>query len=206
MPPTLSPAPSSRQLSVRLGLLAQLLALALMIGGMVALGAFTAPVVFSRLPRPDAAALMGIVFRRYDRVLLVALGLLWLGQVPLGIARLRSGWRPSSKRALAFVKFVLLLGLSGGLLYSTLIVNPKIERFQQAGLHREQGTAAGKAFDRLHHTSESLYKTDLLLALVFLGLIPFSWPWFTSRNPDLESETLGATSPKLASYAMPVER
>jgi Domain of unknown function (DUF4149) len=206
MPPE---SPPPLQLSVRLGLLAQLLALALMIGGMLALGAFTAPVVFSRLPRPAAAALMGVLFRRYDTVLLVALGLLWLGQIPLGMARLRAGWRPGSKRALAFVKFTLLLGLSGTMLYSTLVVNPKIERFQQAGIHREAGSVAGRAFDRLHQTSESLYKMDLLLALLFLSLIPFSWPWFTLQNSRQNAKAVDfgpGASAKIESYAMPLDR
>ena len=45
-----------------------LLAVAVWLGGLVALGAVAAPVVFSTVPWPSSADAMSIVFRRFDAV------------------------------------------------------------------------------------------------------------------------------------------
>ncbi|MBY0403059.1 MAG: DUF4149 domain-containing protein [Cyanobacteria bacterium] len=57
-----------------------MMGLALMVGGMLALGAFTAPTLFKMLPRPEAGAVMATIFHRYDSVLMVALVLVLLGE------------------------------------------------------------------------------------------------------------------------------
>jgi hypothetical protein len=142
-----------------------------MIGGMLTLGAFVAPAVFGGLPRPEAAPLMGTLFRRYDQVLLVALGLVWLGEILQG--RL-SGLCPIPRRPLPLLRSFLLLGLTAGLLTVSLGVNPAIERMQRAGLQRTPLTAEGRNFERTHRLSETLYKADLLLATLLLLLTPFT--------------------------------
>src|SRR5271165_1109743 len=45
-----------------------LLALAVWLGGLVALGAITAPIVFAVAPYPQSADAMTLVFRRFDHV------------------------------------------------------------------------------------------------------------------------------------------
>src|SRR5690348_16357646 len=57
------------------------LGLALMIGGMLALGAFVAPAVFKQFPLPEAGRVMTLIFRRYDDVLLVSVGMIIAGEI-----------------------------------------------------------------------------------------------------------------------------
>lgn len=135
------------------------------------MGAFVAPTAFGSLPHPEAAALMGALFHRYDRVLLVALGLLWFGEI-LQWGRSRLCF--ISRRPLSLLRALLLLGLTAGLLTAILGVNPAIERMQRAGLQRTSSTAEGRRFDRTHRLSENLYKADLLLAALLLLLTPFT--------------------------------
>jgi hypothetical protein len=148
----------------------QLVGLALMTGGMLALGAFTATVVFGQLPREQAGPIMATIFRRYDVVLLASLGLTLLGE----------GLRVASKRApgvskLSIARYVLMAALAGGILFSTLKVNADIEHMNRAGLHRDY-TSQGRAFEATHKLSEGLYKMNMLAALLLLLLTPFTGP------------------------------
>lgn len=152
----------------------QSLGFALMAGGMLALGAFTAPVVFGQFSRAEAGPAMAIIFRRYDIVLQVALGLALLGE-----------WFRFASRQIAMKGFVpllrwgLLAGLTVSLLYSTLVVNAEIEQMNRAGLKRDFTTVAGRQFESRHKLSEGLYKADLLLVVLLILLTPF-----TTRRKD----------------------
>ena len=58
-----------------------LAAVAVWVGGMLALGAIVAPVVFGMVAAPMSADAMTVVFRRFDRVALVCVVLLLLSEV-----------------------------------------------------------------------------------------------------------------------------
>lgn len=152
----------------------QSLGFALMAGGMLALGAFTAPVVFGQFPRAEAGPAMAIIFRRYDIVLQVALGLVLLGE-----------WFRFASRQIAMKGFLPLLrwgvlaGLTVSLLYSTLVVNAEIEQMNRAGLKRDFTSVSGRRFESRHKLSEGLYKADLLLVVLLILLTPF-----TTRRKD----------------------
>lgn len=152
----------------------QMLGLALMAGGMLALGAITAPVVFGHFSRADAAPVMALIFRRYDMVLVGALLLVWLGEF---LRCLRTEGRTST--LLNRVRYGLLILLSGAMLYSTQVLNADIERMNKAGVHRSFTTVEGLRFERTHKLSESLYKGELLLVVLLILLTPF-----TSGNPS----------------------
>jgi hypothetical protein len=154
-----------------LGTALQMLGLALMVGGMLALGAFTAPVVFGQFPRAVAAPVMALIFRRYDIVLLVALGLLWLGEGLRTVV-----YRLSMRCPLMLLRLLIMVGLTGCLLVSTLFVNADIERMNRAGLHRNPLTIERRHFEAEHKQSESLYKVQLLLAILLILLTPFAQP------------------------------
>ena len=140
------------------------LGLALMIGGMLALGAFVAPAVFHAFPKPEAGAVMTLIFRRYDVLLGLSAILVVLGEM---ISLL---WEPVRccrwQRGIRLLITFLLAGSLGIGIFST---NPQIERFQHQGVQRGVGPA-GQQFDQLHHQSESLYKFGLLLAIALLAL------------------------------------
>lgn len=159
---------NKRQLMLPVGSSFQLVGLALMIGGMLALGAFTAPVVFGQLPREQAGPIMATIFRRYDIVLLVSLGLV------LGGEALRLASRcVQAKSLLNLIRYGFMAVLVGGVLFSTLKLNADIEKMNRAGLHRDY-TAAGRAFEKTHKLSETLYKLDMLAALLLLAMTPFA--------------------------------
>jgi hypothetical protein len=153
--------------SVGMGL--HTLGLALMAGGMLALGAVAAPLVFKSLPREAAAPLMASIFRHYDLVLLGALGLTLLGEM-LRIASRQMLWHPK----VAMVRGLILLSLTGMLLYSTTGVNPQIAALNRAGVHRNLQTEEGRHFERLHKLSEKLYKLSLLCSVCLILLTPFA--------------------------------
>jgi hypothetical protein len=154
-----------------LGTACQTLGLALMVGGMLALGAFTAPIVFAGLSRELAAPLMARIFTRFDSVLLIALTLTLLGEA----LRVSSRILPVKSKLNGF-RWLLLVLLTTGLLFSTQSLNPQIERLNRTGVHRNPETPAGREFDGLHRCSETVYKLELLAALLLLLVNPFLKP------------------------------
>jgi hypothetical protein len=149
----------------------QTLGLALMVGGMLALGAFTAPIVFAGLSKELAATLMARIFTRFDSVLLIALALTLLGEV----LRVSAGVLPVKSKLNGF-RWLLLILLTTGLLFSTQSLNPQIARLNRAGVHRGSETPAGREFDGLHRHSETVYKLELMAALLLLLVNPFLKP------------------------------
>jgi hypothetical protein len=147
-----------------IGMVLETLGLALMIGGMLALGAFVAPAVFGHFPREEAGKVMTLIFRRYDYILLPSVGLIALGEI------LRTWVHGYSTHIVARVRYVVFIILVVLSLFSILVVNPKIEAYQHAGALRGVG-AEGIAFDSLHRKSEALYKSELLLAIILLILV-----------------------------------
>lgn len=142
----------------------QMLGLALLIGGMLALGAFTAPTLFHALPRPEAGAIMTQIFRQYDGVLLTGVGLIAGGEL---LKRWVSG--PFELTPMTGVRYLLLTGLIGLVLYTTQGLSPHIAAFQAKGPAHWSLQERGE-FDTLHHQAESLYKTELSLAVLVLIL------------------------------------
>lgn len=146
----------------------QMLGLALMAGGMLALGAITAPLVFGHFSRSEAAPVMALIFRRYDMVLIGAMVLVWLGEILRWFSK-----TGRTKSLLTMLRYGLLILLTGGLLYSTQVLNADIERMNKAGLHRDFTTVEGQRFERTHKLSETFYKVELLMAVLLILLTPF---------------------------------
>ncbi len=162
-----------------LGTGVQMLGLALMAGGMLALGAFTAPVVFGHFPREAAAPMMAMIFRRYDLVLLGAMALVWLGEWLRWLSKAQL-----VQSALKKLRYALLALLTGSLLYSTQVLNAEIERMNHAGLHRDLATPQGQRFERTHKLSEGFYKLELLGVALLILLTPFVSPRVGASLPS----------------------
>jgi hypothetical protein len=137
------------------------LASAVWLGGLLALGAIAAPVVFAIAPWPSNANAMTIVFRRFDGVAMTC------AAIVLGAEALRA----ASRRALGRVD-VLRVGASllaavAGVVEGTL-VSPRIAELHQGGAIRGVG-AAGVELSTLHDWAQRLGKAEvLLLALVIV--------------------------------------
>jgi hypothetical protein len=180
------------QLASSIGTSLLMLGLALMIGGMLALGAFTAPLVFKTLPREEAGFLMGQIFGRYDKVLIGAVVLCLLGE---GL-RFWSGF--GKPGILMGLREVILAILSLAILYNTLVLTPKIQAYQaqrttQSISSSEMASPAisKEAFDQTHKQAEGLYKLQLLLAVLLVFLTCFqqgSLPTQETQQNTLNSE------------------
>lgn len=150
----------------------QNLGLALMAGGMLAIGAFCAPVIFKAFPRHEAGAALTVVFIRYDVVLLIAMGMVIIGE----------GLRIFSQHVvlyhpIAYIRYGLMFLLTIALVVSTQIVNPRIQQMQQHGVHPD-ASQEGIEFAKTHKLSENLYKFEMLLAAGLLLLTP----WLPGRE------------------------
>lgn len=156
------------QISLGTGL--QMLGLALMAGGMLAIGAFAAPVMFKQLARPEAGDILTVIFRRYDNVLLVALGIIILGEA----LRLLPGLLPVTA-PLAVARYVILGATVGMVLFSIFKVNADIETMHKAGI-RPDTSPQGQVFHETHKLSEGLYKLEMLGAALLILLTPFIRP------------------------------
>ncbi len=138
-----------------------LLAVALWLGGLVALGALAAPVVFSVVPLPTSADAMTIVFRRFDQVamgcgavVLASEAMRVIGGVPFA--------RPDQLRAGTSVLACALAVLQG------VYVSPRIAALHVGGAVRGVGDA-GLELSRLHGVAETVGKAELLLLVVVVA-------------------------------------
>jgi hypothetical protein len=171
-------ATASVTLMQTLGFSLYALNLALLAGGTLALGAFTAPLLFKVLPRPQAGAAMTTLFRRFDKLqgvclvsLLVSLLLVWLPITGQGGCLL---WQTKNP-VLAYLNLGLQAVVIVLLALCLFSINPKLEAFQNTpGWDAlPQDAPEVQQFNRLHTQSENFSKTYCFLCLALLALLPF---------------------------------
>jgi uncharacterized membrane protein len=128
-------------------------ALALWIGGAIALGALAAPELFRRLQRAEAGAIFGTILRRFSRI---RLGAILVALLAAGVKHVE--WERHASSPWIAARWVLLALLSAIVLYEIGYLEPAMGR-------------ARTEFMRLHRRSEALMKVSVLAALgaVFLG-------------------------------------
>ncbi|MBX2860453.1 MAG: DUF4149 domain-containing protein [Vampirovibrio sp.] len=175
--------------------------LALIIGGTLALGAFTAPVLFKQFARPDAGQAMTMIFRRYDMVLTVAMLLVIAGE---GLRLFSAGL--SGFGIVDYIRIAVVLALVGMMCFSLFNVNPKMEAMVKSGQglqQVEQPVATAETeqsyttepaveatvpdtnstyFRETHELSEKLSKLALAAALLALIMTPFATA--TPQQPE----------------------
>jgi len=139
-----------------------LLAAAVWLGGLVALGAIAAPVVFSVAPWPSSADAMTIVFRRFDGL---AMG---CAAVVLATEAIRAGARlPFAPGDIARASAGVLA--STGAVVEGMIISPRIAALHVAGAIRGVG-AGGMEMARLHDMAELCGQSEVLLLVAFVVL------------------------------------
>jgi Domain of unknown function (DUF4149) len=139
-----------------------LLALAVWLGGLLALGALVAPVVFSRVSMPSSADAMTVIFQRFDRVAMSCAAAVLGAEAARVIARVRFAW-PDHLRAGVSVLAALAA------VYEGTSVSPRIVELHVAGAVRGLGTA-GMELATLHDRAEVLGKTEVFLLAVAVVL------------------------------------
>jgi len=129
--------------------------LALWIGGSVVLGALVAPALFKALPRAEAGAIFGPTLRRFSRLRVLAVAL-----IITGAAAKYFGWERNATSPWIAIRWVAIALLAMTVLYEIAWLEPAMQR------KRADATAFGK----LHHQSEVLMKSALVVSVVALFL------------------------------------
>jgi uncharacterized membrane protein len=142
-------------------MVASMLAASLWLGGIVALGAVVAPVVFRVVPAPTNADAMTLVFRRFDAVAVGCAVVVMVAEAA----------RASAEHARLGVSGVIRVGaaLAGSALaaWQAFDLAPKIEALHRSGAVRGVG-AAGAELDAAHRLAESEAKAQVAFVAVFL--------------------------------------
>lgn len=136
-------------------------ALALWVGGAIALGAFAAPVLFGGMPRPQAGSLFGPILRRFSRARVVAIAL------AIGASAVKAAvWERHAASPWIAARWALLTLLCAVVLYEVLSLEKAIRAAAPPS-----GESPSPRFTRLHRRSEMLMKLSLAAALgaIFLA-------------------------------------
>ncbi len=141
-----------------------LIAAAVWLGGMLALGAIVAPIVFTMIPRPEAADAMTAVFQRFD---FVAVGC-------VAVILATEAWRAMGKGPGRVGRLDLARMITGALgavlvLTEALWITPAIVALHHAGALRGLGPA-GLELDRMHDLAETCGKAQTVFALALIVL------------------------------------
>jgi uncharacterized membrane protein len=139
------------------------LAVAVWLGGLLALGAIAAPLVFANVSFPQSADAMTLVFRRFDMVAMTCAAIAMASEAGKVATRVAFG-RVDHLRAGLIVVAAILAVVEGTL------VSPRIAALHGAGVMRGMG-AAGETLSHLHDIAEALGKTELVLLAIVLGLL-----------------------------------
>ncbi len=137
------------------------LAVSLWLGGLVALGAVTAPIVFAVAPMPQSADAMTMVFRRFDIIAMTCAAVVLASEAARVVARVPFRWLDHARAAVGVLAAAVTT-------YEGVDVSPRIAELHRAGAVRGVG-ASGLELGRLHGTAELCGKTAVaLLAVVVI--------------------------------------
>ncbi len=139
------------------------LAVAVWLGGLLALGAIAAPLIFANVSFPQSADGMTLVFRRFDMVAMTCAAIAMASEAAKVAARVAFG-RVDHLRAGLTVVAAILAVVEGTL------VSPRIAALHGAGVMRGMGVA-GETLSHLHDMAEALGKTELVLLAIVLSLL-----------------------------------
>jgi hypothetical protein len=171
-------AEGSRDLALRRATaIVGLLAVAVWLGGLLALGAIAAPVVFSTIAMPASADAMTVVFRRFDTVAMVCAAVVLAGEATRSLARVRFE-RVDHLRAGASVLAAALAVFEG------VRVSPRIAALHAGGAVRGLGDA-GMELARLHDLAELCGKSEVVLLAVVVAAHVFA---LSQRERSAQSE------------------
>jgi|GEM_PF-5211533 len=161
----------------------QLLALALAGGGIIALGAFSAPIFFKVMDRRPAGRAMAEMFAKFDKLMAVLTWVLLITEIPYAymVAASRFMTFDDPPRWVAFmgipeeVKVLLILGFVALSFLRLYGINPKLNALEPVIFTEgKMDKVAYKEFQALHKQSEKLAKVQAFVALAALFISPFA--------------------------------
>ncbi|HMI86758.1 MAG TPA: DUF4149 domain-containing protein [Polyangiaceae bacterium] len=139
------------------------MALAIWIGGLVALGACAAPLVFKIVPAPVSGEAMGAVFRRFDMIAISC------AIVVLGCEAVRIWVREGSATTSERLRGLLAVTAAGAAIYGGVELSPSIVALHAAGAVRGLGEN-GVKLDRIHDLAEAVAKVEVTVGFFLLAL------------------------------------
>lgn len=139
------------------------MALAIWIGGLVALGACAAPLVFKIVPAPVSGEAMGAVFRRFDMIAISC------AIVVLGCEAVRIWVREGSATTSERLRGLLAVTAAGAAIYGGVELSPSIVALHAAGAVRGVGEN-GVKLDRIHDLAEAVAKVEVAVGFFLLAL------------------------------------
>ena len=146
-------------------------------GGLIALGACAAPMVFRMAPAPFSGNAMGAAFARWDRVAVILSGLLLVCEVVRTWAA-----RGRSRRLVPRIRRVAAIIVALSAVFIGTKLSPRILELHENGARRGEG-AEGAELDEVHRRAELVGKIEAALAVALVGLHVF-----TLRTRDDEDD------------------
>ena len=132
------------------------MALALWVGGIVAIGVLVAPVAFSEAPsRAIAGRIVGRSLLRFDRVVLVCIVALILTSVLL--VRWYGRWSPWYA-----IEYACIAMMTGSALFSMFVLTPRMRRLRQQEESPQADAPAGTAIDHDNEEFQRLHRLSVL--------------------------------------------
>jgi Domain of unknown function (DUF4149) len=142
--------------------------LGIWVGGLVALGACAAPIVFHVVPAPLSGDAMGAVFRRFDFIA-IACGVVVLAceavRIYVASATPSGAKVPAADRA----RTALAVVAAAAAIYGGTQLSPQIVALHVAGAVRGFGADGGE-LERLHALAETVAKIEVSAGLILLAL------------------------------------
>lgn len=157
------------------------IAAGIVMGGMVALGACAAPMVFQLTPDPMSGFAMGAAFARFDKLAIGASCVLLGAEVVRTYLARRS--RPTIASRLRRLSGI---GIAGCAAVLGMWVSPTINELYLSGARRGEGEA-GQNLERVHRQAERLGKLEVALAALAIGLHVFTR---AARDEEAEDEEI----------------
>jgi hypothetical protein len=164
----------------RVATIVAILSLAIWVGGIVALGACAAPIVFRAVPAPLSGDAMGAVFRRFDAIA-ISCAVVVLACEAVRI-RVSSGMdsnlgRGGRAKLAERARTALALVAAAAAIYGGAHLSPGIVALHAAGAVRGFG-APGFELERLHELAESVAKIEVTAGMILLVLHVTTLPTF----------------------------
>jgi hypothetical protein len=138
------------------------LAIALWLGGLVALGAIAAPVVFANVSFPASADAMTIAFRRFDLLATSCAAIVLACEAGRALAGRRFA-------PVDVLRVATSAAAAAAAVFEATVLSPRIESLHQAGIVRGLG-AAGRELAILHDRAEWCGKAEVALLALAVAL------------------------------------
>lgn len=143
------------------GAIVGVLAASLWLGGLLALGALVAPIVFRIVPAPSSGDAMIVVFHRFDEVALACAAIVGVAEA----VRARAG----GVERIDIARIVCAVIAAGCTLIIAVSLSPKIASLHVAGAVRGIGPL-GEELDGAHDWATRLGKVEALAVALIIAL------------------------------------